>query len=432
MRTRNYYFSVLIVLFLCCAVPSCNKAEDKPVEATAVQLSQEVLDLTVGDTVRLSAFLVPENAVGPVVVWSSTDEGVASVDEQGLVTALGEGETVILAKSGALGASCRVNVSRVQLTSLNMDRADWEMPVGDDVCLGLVAAPLDAVTSGAVWSSSNNAVVTVNDGKVNAVSAGQATVTASLDGFSAVCDITVVEKSVSIGEYLYSDGTHSAMLDSGKEVVAIVFWVGNPGKDDPLLRKEYPECTHGLAVAVNDVASPWQSSYRDASNSVAQWCGASIPEYESVLTGTSADGNMNRILGFNNTRAIMTYNGANLSTPVETVSFVEEYSSSNPAPDNTSGWYLPSVKEVFLLCYGDYDGNIWDYEGDVSRPVWNTVNNKLENLTGGYAELDGSVAYWSSSECGGSRAFGVFFMNGVVVDTYKDYGEDKARCVLAF
>ena len=403
MRTRNYYFSVLIVLFLCCAVPSCNKAEDKPVEATAVQLSQEVLDLTVGDTVRLSAFLVPENAVGPVVVWSSTDEGVASVDEQGLVTALGEGETVILAKSGALGASCRVNVSRVQLTSLNMDRADC-----------------------------NNAVVTVNDGKVNAVSAGQATVTASLDGFSAVCDITVVEKSVSIGEYLYSDGTHSAMLDSGKEVVAIVFWVGNPGKDDPLLRKEYPECTHGLAVAVNDVASPWQSSYRDASNSVAQWCGASIPEYESVLTGTSADGNMNRILGFNNTKAIMTYNGANPSTPVEAVSFVEEYSSSNPAPDNTSGWYLPSVKEVFLLCYGDYDGNIWDYEGDVSRPVWNTVNNKLSNLTGGYAELDGSVAYWSSSECGGSRAFGVFFMNGVVVDTYKDYGEDKARCVLAF
>lgn len=432
MRTRNYYFSVLIVLFLCCAVPSCNKAEDKPVEATAVQLSQEVLDLTVGDTVRLSAFLVPENAVGPIMVWSSTDEGVASVDERGLVTALDEGETVILAKSGALGASCRVNVSRVQLTSLNMDRADWEMPVGDDVHLGLVAAPLDAVTSGAVWSSSDNAVVTVNDGIVNAVSAGQATVTASLDGFSAVCDITVVEKTVSIGEYLYSDGTHSAMLDSGKEVVAIVFWVGNPGKDDPLLRKEYPECTHGLAVAVNDVASPWQSSYRDASNSVAQWCGASLPEYESVLTGTSADGNMTRILGFNNTRAIMTYNGANPSTPVEAVSFVEEYSSSNPAPDNTSGWYLPSVKEVFLLCYGDYDGNIWDYEGDVSRPVWNTVNNKLVNLTGGYAELDGSVAYWSSSECGGSRAFGVFFMNGVVVDTYKDYGEDKARCVLAF
>ena len=67
MRTRNYYFSVLIVLFLCCAVPSCNKAEDKPVEATAVQLSQEVLDLTVGDTVRLSAFLVPEN--GCLLFW---------------------------------------------------------------------------------------------------------------------------------------------------------------------------------------------------------------------------------------------------------------------------------------------------------------------------------------------------------------------------
>lgn len=431
MRARNYYYFVLTALFLCCAVSSCSKTEDKPAVAEAVRISQDVLDLTIGDTVRLSAVLVPENAVGPAIVWSSTDEDVASVDDNGLITALAEGEAVVLAKSGVLGASCRVMVSRIQLTSLNMDRVSWEMPVGDDVHLRLVASPLEAGTSDAAWSSSDDAVVAVNDGYVKAVSAGQATVTASLDGFEAVCEITVVEKSVNVGEYLYSDGTHSPLLDAGKEVVGVVFWTGNPGKDDPLLRKEHPECTHGLAVAVRDSSSAWQLSYRDASASVAEWC-ESRPEYESVLAGTSADGNMNRMLGYNNTGAIRAYNSANALTPVETVMMVDEYAAENPAPVNTSGWYLPSVKEVFLLCSGNYSGNIWDYEGASSRPVLNTVNNKLKNLTDGYMELEESVAYWSSSESGRSRAFGIFFMNGVVVDTYKDYEDDRVRCILAF
>ena len=85
--------------------------EIAPVEvpATGVTLSESSLVLNAGETAQLTAAVVPE-ATTDGLVWSSADESVATVDENGLVTAVGPGRTVISATAGSVSAECSVTV----------------------------------------------------------------------------------------------------------------------------------------------------------------------------------------------------------------------------------------------------------------------------------------------------------------------------------
>ena len=85
--------------------------EIAPVEvpATDVTLSESSLVLDVGETAQLTAAVVPEGTTD-VLVWSSGNPDVATVDENGLVTAVGPGRTVITATAGSVSAECSVTV----------------------------------------------------------------------------------------------------------------------------------------------------------------------------------------------------------------------------------------------------------------------------------------------------------------------------------
>ncbi len=85
--------------------------EIAPVEvpATGVTLSESSLVLDVGETAQLTAAVVPEGTTDGLV-WSSADESVATVDANGLVTAVGPGRTVITAAAGSVSAECSVTV----------------------------------------------------------------------------------------------------------------------------------------------------------------------------------------------------------------------------------------------------------------------------------------------------------------------------------
>ncbi len=85
--------------------------EIAPVEvpATDVTLSESSLVLDVGETAQLTAAVVPEGTTDKLV-WSSSNPDVATVDESGLVTAVGPGRTVITATAGAVKAECAVTV----------------------------------------------------------------------------------------------------------------------------------------------------------------------------------------------------------------------------------------------------------------------------------------------------------------------------------
>lgn len=81
-----------------------------PVEVLSVTLDQTTLDLTVGDTEQLTATVLPEDATDKTVVWSSSDQEVATVAD-GLVTALAPGTATVTASAGDLSAECVVTVA---------------------------------------------------------------------------------------------------------------------------------------------------------------------------------------------------------------------------------------------------------------------------------------------------------------------------------
>ena len=86
-------------------------------------------------------------------------------------------------------------------------------------------------------------------------------------------------------------------------------------------------------------------------------------------------------MGYTNTMALKAFNAAaeNSAWSVESVDGLETFSASNAAPYSTSGWYIPSVREMSLLISGKVDGNFEEASSDDNRRAVNTV---LETVGG--------------------------------------------------
>ena len=115
--------------------------------------------------------------------------------------------------------------------------------------------------------------------------------------------------------------------------------------------------------------------------------------------GYSDSDNLNLMLGYQNTKAINEFNNAseNAGWPVEAVSGLSDFNATTPAPEGTSGWYLPSVKEVSLFVTGVYDENIFD--------IWDPLTDNKELLNGILSQISGADqiddVIMSSTEQGG-------------------------------
>lgn len=92
-----------------------NRASIEPIKVetapTSVALDIVSSELKVGETLSLIATVTPDNRPDKTVAWSSSDTEVATVDEDGVVTAVGVGTTTITATCGPASAACEVNVS---------------------------------------------------------------------------------------------------------------------------------------------------------------------------------------------------------------------------------------------------------------------------------------------------------------------------------
>ena len=116
-----YFLAVFVVLFTTCKkeipeVPDVPDIPDIPVTtdipATGIMLNQNELTLIPGDTITLMATVQPDSATNKNVTWKSSDTTVATVTNNGLVTAIAIGEANIIAttQDGNLTDSCAVMI----------------------------------------------------------------------------------------------------------------------------------------------------------------------------------------------------------------------------------------------------------------------------------------------------------------------------------
>ena len=165
--------------------------------ATGITLNKSSASLYTGDSETLIATVSPSNAYDKTVSWSSSNTSVATVDQNGKVTAVKAGTatiTVSTTDGSNLSASCTVTVWQLA-TGITLNSDDFSLYVGKGKTLSAIITPDDATNKNVTWSSSNSTVASVNtSGYVTAKKIGTATITAKTkDGsnLTASCTVTV-------------------------------------------------------------------------------------------------------------------------------------------------------------------------------------------------------------------------------------------------
>ena len=170
-----------------------------PTSVSSLSLNTESIDLVKDATYQLICSISPEYATNKVLVWTSLNNEIASVNESGLVTAISTGVAVITATTTDgtnLSASCTVNVTN-PVIALTLDRISAELMVGQQMTLQATCTPSNADNINVSWSSNNEDIASVNNGVVIAKGLGDAIITArSVNGIEATCKITVVPTPV--------------------------------------------------------------------------------------------------------------------------------------------------------------------------------------------------------------------------------------------
>lgn len=190
-----------------------------------VSPSAETL-VSFGETLQLAARALDANnnvIPGLSVEWSSANEAVATVDGDGLVTAVANGTADITAASGGSTATAAITVTQ------RAARIDVSPPASTFPSLGdtvrLTADPIDAngnavVDADVQWSSTDQAVATVDStGLVTAIGNGSASITATVGDASGASEVTVAQVLVGTG-IVPANTTFFALGDTARLVAA--------------------------------------------------------------------------------------------------------------------------------------------------------------------------------------------------------------------
>ena len=171
--------------------------------ATGISLNKTAATLKANQTVSLTATVTPSTATNKKVSWKSSDESVAAVSSDGVVTAFKVGTTNITATTTDgtnLSATCQVTVVETPATGISLNKTTASLKATETVTLTATIKPSTATNKNVTWKSSNTSVATVSStGVVTAKAVGTATITATTaDGsnLSATCKVTVVETPV--------------------------------------------------------------------------------------------------------------------------------------------------------------------------------------------------------------------------------------------
>lgn len=165
--------------------------------------------ISIGEASEFTVGYEPSNTTYKTVTWSSSNDAIATVSNNGIVTGVKEG-TVTITVTGYNGtsnitASKEVTINKVYVSGVSITEGSSTIYTGDTTQLVAVVSPTNAYDKNVTWVSSDPTVASVNsNGLVSGVSQGSATITVTTVGTdssgntkSATFNITVNKKSVS-------------------------------------------------------------------------------------------------------------------------------------------------------------------------------------------------------------------------------------------
>ena len=274
----------------------------------------------------------PSNATNKVLTWKSSNEKVATVKE-GTVKAVGIGTATLTATSedGGKTATCKVTVTdgKKHIESIRLKTDSIEMKPGEGKTIYAEYNPSNVDDKTLYWKSSNEKVVTVNEGYVKAIGEGTATVTAvSRDGGkTASCKVTVTSGTVKLQSIKISSSTEILTKGEGKTIYVTY----NPNN-------------------VTDKTLYWSSSNEKIAT-VSEGYVKAVGEGIATLTARSKDGNKTASCQVVVTDKVKEMKSISLKATKETMNVGEGktiYAEYNPynVKDKTLYWISNNKKVV--------------------------------------------------------------------------------------
>ena len=236
------------------------------VAVTSVILDKTGTSLKVGETISLIATVMPKDATDKTVIWSTSDDSVATVSD-GEVTAVKLGTATITARAGDQEASCAITVEPTSVASVTLDRDSANLQVGETITLTATVTPDDATDKTVTWSTSDDSVATVADGEVTAVNPGTATITVKANDGSDKSATCVVEVKQNVTGIVLDNTTLSLVA----------------GKKYALGATVYP-------TNASDKTLKWSSANKSVATVNEDGVVKAVSKGKTTITATASDG----------------------------------------------------------------------------------------------------------------------------------------------
>ncbi len=193
-----------------------------------ITVTPQILSLVEGETGVITATVTPSNAVNDDITWESSDNTIATVDANGVVTAKKKGQVFVTATTvdGGFTARTAVVVSAkaeeaVKVTGVTLNKNMTSLYVGGTETLTATVAPAEADDKSVVWTTSDsNTVFVESNGTIHARKVGTAVVTVTTtDGnYSATCVVNVA--AVPVTNYTVSFNSNGGSAVAAQTVAA--------------------------------------------------------------------------------------------------------------------------------------------------------------------------------------------------------------------
>ncbi len=160
-----------------------------------VTVSPKTVTVELNETTQLTTAVEPADADDTTVTWTSDNEEVASVDENGLVTGTGVGQAMITATSVNGKTSTATVTVAVSAQSIEIQQSEPVVSVSESIQLTAVILPETTTNKTITWSSGNTQIASVtNDGIVTGVSEGTTVIKAKAhNGINTEVTVTVTQ-----------------------------------------------------------------------------------------------------------------------------------------------------------------------------------------------------------------------------------------------
>ena len=254
-------------------VPIIKAKKTYVIPVRGINIIQNEYSVELGNSIQIEKEIVPDEASNKNVIWVSDNPEIAAIDENGLVTGLKEGTTVITAtaEDGGYADQCSVTIYAIHPERISVNEHDSisEIEYGKTGTIQITFEPANTTNQNLTWTSSDESIAKVDEnGKVTAVGEGKVTITATSEdgGFTASKEINVF--CVHVESISFEEETVEVI--AGKSIsTTIVYKPENASNRKVIYTSDHPE----IATVSEEGAV------------------AALSEGTAVITATSKDGN---------------------------------------------------------------------------------------------------------------------------------------------